>query len=38
MNDLSNRSWRDVMTDWKVWLTLVGCVVVATIAWLLGYG
>jgi len=37
MNDLPKPSWHDLATDWKVWLSIAACLVVATIAWLLGY-
>ena len=37
MNDPSVRPWREVATDWRVWLCTALCVLVATIAWLLGY-
>ena len=37
MNDPARPSWHDLATDWTVWLSLAACLVVATIASLLGY-
>jgi len=37
MNNLPKPSWHDLASDWKVWLWILGCVLVATLAWLLGY-
>jgi hypothetical protein len=37
MKDLPMRAWREVATDWRVWLTLALCLLIATIAWLLGF-
>jgi hypothetical protein len=36
MKDLSMRAWRDVVTDWRVWLSLALCLLIATIAWVMG--
>jgi hypothetical protein len=39
-NDLSDTpkaTRQDLSTNWKVWLWIVGSLLVATIAWLLGY-
>ena len=38
VNYAPKRTWRALATDWRVWLWLAVCVLVATIAWLLGYG
>jgi hypothetical protein len=37
MNELPARAWRDLAADWRVWVSLVLCLLVATLAWLLGY-
>jgi hypothetical protein len=37
VNDQPIRAWRDIATDWKVWLSLALCLLIATAAWLLGY-
>ena len=37
VNDQPIRAWRDLAHDWKVWLSLALCLLVATVAWLLGY-
>jgi hypothetical protein len=37
VNDQPIRAWRDLASDWKVWLSLALCLLIATIAWLLGY-
>ena len=37
MKDLPLRAWREVATDWKVWLSLALCLLIATIAWLMGF-
>ena len=37
MTSPSARAWRDVAADWRVWLGLALCLLVATVAWLLGY-
>ena len=37
LNDQPIRAWRDIATDWKVWLSLALCLLIATVAWLLGY-
>ena len=37
VNDQPLRAWRDLASDWKVWLSLALCLLIATIAWLLGY-
>jgi hypothetical protein len=37
VSEMSVRTWRQLATDWRVWLTVSGCLLVATIAWLLGY-
>lgn len=37
VNDQPIRAWRDLAADWKVWLSLALCLLIATIAWLLGY-
>jgi hypothetical protein len=31
------RTWRELATDWRVWLGIVVCLLIGTIAWLLGY-
>jgi hypothetical protein len=31
------RAWRDLAADWRVWLSLALCLLVATLAWILGY-
>jgi len=35
--DLPMRAWREVATDWRVWLSLALCLLIATIAWLMGF-
>jgi hypothetical protein len=37
VNDQPIRAWRELAADWKVWLSLLLCLLIATIAWLLGY-
>ena len=37
VNDQPIRAWRELATDWKVWLSLALCLLIATVAWLLGY-
>ena len=37
VNDRPIRAWRELATDWRVWLSLALCLLVATVAWLLGY-
>lgn len=37
VNDQPIRAWRDLAHDWKVWLSLALCLLIATVAWLLGY-
>ena len=37
MSQPSTRSWRDVAGDWRIWVWVAICLVVATVAWLLGY-
>ena len=37
VNDQPIRAWRDLTSDWKVWLSLALCLLIATVAWLLGY-
>jgi hypothetical protein len=37
MNDLPARAWRDLAADWRVWVSLLLCLLIATLAWLLGY-
>jgi hypothetical protein len=37
MNDLPARAWRDLAADWRVWASLLLCLLIATLAWLLGY-
>jgi hypothetical protein len=37
VNDQPIRAWRELATDWKVWLSLALCLLIATLAWLLGY-
>jgi hypothetical protein len=37
VNDQPIRAWRDLAADWKVWLSLALCLLIATVAWLLGY-
>ncbi|HKD54282.1 MAG TPA: hypothetical protein VKB72_08660 [Steroidobacteraceae bacterium] len=29
--------WRELLTSWRLWLLIVLCLLVATLAWLLGY-
>jgi hypothetical protein len=31
------RTWREVATDWRVWLCIFVCLLIATITTLLGY-
>ena len=37
MSEPPERTWLKLATDWKVWVLTVLCLLVATIAWLLGY-
>jgi hypothetical protein len=37
MSGMQQRSWREMMSDWMMWVSIAVCLVVATIAWLLGY-
>ena len=37
VKDLPLRTWREVATDWKVWLSLALCLIIATIAWLMEF-
>jgi hypothetical protein len=37
MNDLPTREWRDLAADWRVWLSLALCLLIATLAAILGY-
>jgi hypothetical protein len=37
MTDHPMRAWRELATDWRVWASLVLCLLIATVAWLLGY-
>jgi hypothetical protein len=37
VNDQPIRAWRELATDWRVWLSLALCLLIATVAWLLGY-
>jgi hypothetical protein len=37
MDDTSQRTWRELAMDWKMWLVLIACLLVATGDWLLGY-
>jgi hypothetical protein len=37
MNDLPTRAWRDLAADWRVWLSLALCLLIATLAAILGY-
>jgi hypothetical protein len=37
MGNLTVRSWRELASDWKVWLCVFVCLAVATVSWLLGY-
>ena len=37
VNDSPTRAWRDLAADWRVWLSLALCLLIATIAWILGY-
>lgn len=37
MSEGAGRTWRDLATDWRIWLFVLLCVLVATLAWLLGY-
>jgi hypothetical protein len=37
VNDQPIRAWRELAADWKVWLSLALCLLIATVAWLLGY-
>jgi hypothetical protein len=37
VRDPSGRSWRELVSDWKVWLSLGICLLIATLAWLFGY-
>ncbi len=37
MSDVPRPTWQDLPTNWKLWLWIAGALLVATIAWLLGY-
>ena len=37
LSDMPKATWQDLSTNWKVWLWIGGSLLVATIAWLLGY-
>jgi len=37
MNHLPIRAWRDLAADWRVWLSLALCLLIATLASFLGY-
>jgi hypothetical protein len=37
MNDQPMRGWRELAVDWRVWASLVVCLLIATVAWVLGY-
>lgn len=37
MDDAPRQPWRQLVMDWRVWLLLIACVMIATVAWLLGY-
>jgi hypothetical protein len=37
VNDPPIRAWRDLAHDWKVWLSLALCLLIAALASLLGY-
>jgi hypothetical protein len=36
-SDAPVRTWRELATNWRVWLCIVVCFLVATIALILGY-
>jgi hypothetical protein len=37
VSDLPMRTWRELASDWKVWLCIVLCLLIAAITSLLGY-
>jgi hypothetical protein len=37
MSDVPRRGWQALASNWRIWLWIVGALLVATIAWLLGY-
>jgi hypothetical protein len=37
MSDWSMRTWRELASDWRLWLCIVACLAVAAITTLLGY-
>lgn len=37
MNPVPTRAWRDLAADWRVWLSLALCLLLATLASFLGY-
>jgi hypothetical protein len=37
VRDLSTETWRQMATDWRIWLIVAVCVLIATLAWLGGY-
>jgi hypothetical protein len=37
MNDPPLRAWRELAVDWRVWLSLLLCLGIATAAWIFGY-
>lgn len=37
MAETHGRPWRQLATDWKLWLIVLVALLVATVAWILGY-
>jgi hypothetical protein len=37
MSNMTVRSWRELAGDWKVWVSIAACLVIATLSLLLGY-
>lgn len=37
MNDSLKRPWRELATDWRIWMLVAFAIVVASVASLLGY-
>jgi hypothetical protein len=37
VSDVPKHGWQELVISWRVWLWIFGALLVATIAWLLGY-
>jgi hypothetical protein len=38
LSETQKRTWQTLAADWRLWLCIAACLLVGTIAWLLGYG